>query len=105
MNILEIICVLLLVTITYLLIENNVTRLKNIGLSVSFILLILGNLLWINFDNKLITYQYQIYIIISEKLNLVYHLGIDGISLFFVILTLLLLVLCLLCSWSTVTYK
>jgi NADH-quinone oxidoreductase subunit M len=105
MNILEIIFGLIILTIIYILIENNVKRLKIISLISAFILLIFGNLLWVNFNPKIITYQYQIYFVLSEKLNLIYHLGIDGISLFFVILTLLLLVICLLCSWTTIIYK
>ena len=88
-NILAVIYILLLMTIGYLLIEKNIARLKQVGLIVAFILLGLGNLLWVNFDSKLVTYQYQMHIVFYEKLNLIYHLGIDGISLFFVILTLI----------------
>jgi NADH-quinone oxidoreductase subunit M len=37
--------------------------------------------------------------------NIDYHLGVDGISLFFIILTTLLIPICILVGWDTVTYR
>ncbi len=92
-------------TIIYIILEQDLVRIKQIGLFNSFILLICSSFLWINFDINNFGYQYEEKIILSEKLNFIYHIGIDGISLFFIILTILLLPICLLCSWTTINYR
>ena len=92
-------------TIIYIILEQDLVRLKQIGLFNSFVLLICSSFLWINFDINNFGYQYEEKIILSEKLNFIYHIGIDGISLFFIILTILLLPICLLCSWTTINYR
>lgn len=87
--------------ISILLIINNVQIVKLVSLIGSFFLLILGNFLWLGFNPLEIDYQYE-FLLINNKL-FTFHLGIDGISLFFVLLTLFLLPICLLASWSSVT--
>ena len=41
----------------------------------------------------------------SSGYNINYHLGIDGISLFMVLLTTFLMPLCILCSWESITRR
>jgi NADH-quinone oxidoreductase subunit M len=89
------------IIIIFLLIINNILIVKIVSLIGSFFLLILGNFLWLGFKPLEIDYQYQI-LLINNKL-FTFHLGIDGISLFFVLLTLFLLPICLLASWSSIT--
>jgi NADH-quinone oxidoreductase subunit M len=77
---------------------------RNIALSTSLIVFLLSLLLWIGFDPGTAAFQFV------EKARWVsiggftinYHMGIDGISLFFVLLSTLLTVLCVLSSWTTI---
>lgn len=78
---------------------------KIVALYGSFFLLGEAFLLWINFDLSIVGYQYESYYCFFEKLNLLYYVGLDGISLFFVLLSVFLLPICLLCSWATITYR
>jgi len=77
---------------------------KNIALSTSIIVFLLSLLLWVYFDPSTAAFQFV------EKARWVqiggfeisYHMGIDGISLFFVLLSTLLTVLCVLASWQSI---
>jgi proton-translocating NADH-quinone oxidoreductase chain M len=104
-NYLVLILLIIIFTILYIFIEQDLLRIKKIGLFNSFILLLLSSFLWINFDISNFGYQYEKKIILFEKLNIIYYIGVDGISLFFILLTILLLPICLLCSWTTITYR
>jgi NADH-quinone oxidoreductase subunit M len=59
--------------------------------------------LWINFDNSTANFQFVEKVEWMPGLGLSYHLGIDGISMFFIILATLLTVLCILASWVSIT--
>jgi proton-translocating NADH-quinone oxidoreductase chain M len=64
----------------------------------------LGSLfLWIGFDQSTAKFQHCVEILWLPLANVNISLGVDGISLFFVILTAMLFPLCLLASWSSVT--
>ena len=84
--------------------ETVARNAKNIALSTSLIVFILSTLLWIDFDPGSAAFQFV------EKASWIrfggftinYHMGIDGISLFFVLLSTLLTVLCVLSSWQSV---
>jgi NADH-quinone oxidoreductase subunit M len=58
--------------------------------------------LWINFDSSTAQFQFVESSVWVPGLNLAYHVGIDGISLFFILLTTLLTVLCVLASWIAI---
>ena len=62
-------------------------------------------LLWGGFDNSRADFQFVEKIEWFSGLNVSYHLGIDGISLFMVLLTTLLMPVCILCSWESVTMR
>ena len=59
--------------------------------------------LWLNFDNQVVGFQFEEKVVWMKDLGLAYHLGVDGISLFFIILSTLLTVLCVAASWITIT--
>jgi proton-translocating NADH-quinone oxidoreductase chain M len=59
----------------------------------------------LSFDNFCIGFQYQIFITWIETLNIYYCIGLDGISLFFIILTSFLMPLCFLVSWINISYR
>src|SRR6266481_1640746 len=77
---------------------------RNIALSTSLIVFLLSILLWVEFDPSTAAFQFV------EKANWIsiggvtvnYHMGIDGISLFFILLSTLLTVLCVGASWTNV---
>lgn len=81
---------------------KKVKNVKLLSLISSFIQLFIVILLWIFFDPSYFGVQYNIVWGVSSEYNLVYHLGVEGLSLFFVILSVLLLPICILCSWSTI---
>ena len=65
---------------------------------------ILSCLIWLQFDNSLIAEDYQF----TEKykwftdFNFFYHVGVDGISLFMVMLSTFLTPFCILASWVNI---
>ena len=59
--------------------------------------------LWFNFDNNTPEFQFKEKYVWVDNLDLAYHLGIDGISLFFVLLSTLLTISCILASWTAIT--
>lgn len=86
--------------------SENKTSLKTIGLITSGIVFVFSLALWVNFNKSVSKFQYV------ESINYWFPwdsesstpllLGVDGISLFFIILTTLLIFLCLLSSWDNV---
>lgn len=80
--------------------------LKTIGLFIASIEFLLSLTLWINFNKSLSKFQFVEYIHYSfpwdSSSSTVVTLGVDGISLFFVLLTTLLIFLCLLASWENI---
>ena len=75
---------------------------KWIALGTTLLDFILSIPLWICFDNTKPEFQFEEKASWFTGLNISYHLGIDGISLFMVLLTTLLMPLCILCSWEAI---
>ena len=63
---------------------------------------ILSLFLWVWFNASLGQFQFLFKWTWVSNLNLNFTVGVDGVSLFFVLLTTLLIFLCLLVSWNTV---
>jgi proton-translocating NADH-quinone oxidoreductase chain M len=80
----------------------NHLLLKKTALLFSSLTFILSIFLWIWFNAALGQFQYTSKLIWISSLNLNFTIGIDGISLFFILLTTLLIFLCLLVSWGTI---
>ena len=76
--------------------------LKKVAFATSCSIFVLSLLLWVIFNKSVGTFQFVIKIFWINNFNLNLVLGIDGISLFFVLLTTLLIPLCLLISWHSV---
>jgi NADH-quinone oxidoreductase subunit M len=74
-----------------------------IALWVSVITFLVSLVIWINFDTTSADFQFVEEVVWLEELGLAYRLGVDGISMFFVILSTLLTVLCVGASWLTIT--
>jgi len=105
MNYLLLLLITNIITIGFLFFISNIFYQKVFGLYSSFLLLCISGLIWIDFDNNELLYQYEYIFLVSDKLNIYYHIGIDGLSLFFVLLTVFLLPICILCSWSVIKYR
>jgi len=58
--------------------------------------------LWINFDDDTAAFQFVAQREWIPSLNITYKVGVDGISLFFVLLSTLLTPICILASWETI---
>nr|YP_009647095.1 NADH dehydrogenase subunit 4 [Chloroparvula japonica]QBX98772.1 NADH dehydrogenase subunit 4 [Chloroparvula japonica] len=76
---------------------------KLTALNISLLSFVMSLFLWVGFDASTPNFQYMYQINWLPFANLHLTLGIDGISLFFVILTTLLIPICLLAGWSSIT--
>ena len=61
--------------------------------------------LWINFDTTTADFQFVHRLEWMPAFNIAYHMGLDGISLLFVLLTTLLTPICILASWQSITKR
>lgn len=78
--------------------KTNLTGIKRIGLIRSLINFVISIKLWTEFDSSSSQYQF-----VQEFNNLDFchlHIGVDGISLYFVLLTTFITPLCLLSNWD-----
>ena len=79
-------------------------NIKTVALYVSIVNFIVSLLLWVNFDKATSSFQYvEQYYWLSEKIT--YHVGVDGISIFLIILTTFLMPFCILISWDSIKEK
>ena len=82
--------------------SSNKFLLKSIALNSSCLTFVLSLFLWFSFDKSVGTFQFVEKFLWIPGLNLNFTVGIDGISLFFILLTTLLIPLCLLTSWDSI---
>lgn len=106
-DILFYIIVLLFVFILSLLVipSSKIILIKQLTLLYSCIVFILTLLLWIFFNNELGNFVYVVHLPWLSVFNIYYSLGIDGVSIFFLILTAFLTPICILISWNSIVYK
>lgn len=80
--------------------------LKCIALTASLINLFISILVWIQFDSLSTEYQFVDQFNLSSPLtDFHFNIGIDGISLYFVLLTTFITPICLLSNWTDITHK
>jgi len=82
--------------------SSNRSLLKSVALNFSCWTFILSLFLWLFFDKSIGTFQFVNKFMWIPLLNINFTIGVDGISLFFILLTTLLIPICLLASWNTV---
>lgn len=75
---------------------------RNFVLWIACLTFLFSVLLWIQFDSGTAFFQFSATFIWFPSLNFYYTIGIDGISLFFILLTTFLTIICILVSWSSV---
>src|SRR5689334_21296417 len=73
-----------------------------IALWTSLIVFVLSLWLWLKFDSASAEFQFVEQAEWLPTFNVYYHMGIDGISLFFVILSTFLTPICVLASWRAI---
>lgn len=94
-----------LIGIVLVFLSNNKNISKLIALNFSFIPFIGFLVLWIFFQKSSSNFQFLTKIFWLPSLNLNLTLGVDGISLFFLLLTTLLIPICIFISWSSIIHK
>ena len=78
--------------------NSKVSNIKRISLITSIIVFILSIIIWNEFNSNILNYQFTS--------NYTYFkLGIDGLSLYFVLLTTFTFPLCILASWKNVKFN
>ena len=75
---------------------------RSAALITSLVTFALSLVLWAEFDAAKPGFQFEEKLAWIPSLNIGYHMGIDGISLFFVLLSTLLTPICILSSWEAV---
>lgn len=81
---------------------GGVERIKKVALTTSLITFVLSVVMWGEFDSSAVQYQF-----VQEFNTLSFchlNIGVDGISLYFVLLTTFMIPLCLLSNWDNITY-
>lgn len=99
---------ILLFSILFLLFipKENLPLLRSLSLFSSAVVFLLSCCLFINFDTNNYYYQYvTVYNLNFDFMNLYFSFGIDGISIFFFILSSFLIFLCILFVWKEKLFK
>jgi len=78
---------------------------RSVALLTSLVTFLISILLWVRFDPTKAGFQFEENLAWVPALNIGYHVGIDGISLFFVLLATLLTPICILASWESVKVR
>nr|YP_010377468.1 NADH dehydrogenase subunit 4 [Hemiaulus sinensis]QYB23204.1 NADH dehydrogenase subunit 4 [Hemiaulus sinensis] len=81
---------------------SNKTLLRLVALNFSCLTFVLSIFLWVFFNKSVGSFQFVNKFLWIPILNINFTMGIDGISLFFILLTTLLIPLCLLASWDSI---
>jgi NADH-quinone oxidoreductase subunit M len=78
---------------------------RSAALITSIATFLLSLVLWTHFDATKAGFQFEETLAWVPALHIGYHVGIDGISLFFVLLSTLLTPLCILASWEAIEFR
>ena len=82
--------------------SSNKALLKRVALNFSCLAFTISLFLWVFFNKSIGAFQFVEKFSWISILNVNFPMGVDGISLFFIILTTLLIPICLLTSWESV---
>jgi NADH-quinone oxidoreductase subunit M len=76
-----------------------------IALWTSLVVMVLSFVLWADFDTTSANFQFVEQGVWLPGLRIAYHMGIDGISLFFVLLSTILTPICVVASWTSIVKR
>ena len=82
---------------------ESASQIKRLALLITVLTFILSMIIWGEFDSNSSEYQFT-----AEYTKLAYchmHVGIDGLSLYFVLLTTFTMPMCILASWNNVKHN
>jgi len=85
--------------------ESTANNIKWSALLTSIGVFILSLILWLQFDYNNPFYQFEEKFRWFADYNFFYHIGVDGISLFMILLSTLLIPICILASWNNIKIK
>ena len=91
--------------ILFLIPSYKIVFLKQFSLAFSIVIFLLSLVLWLLFNNQSNEFIFVYHISWISFFNIYYSLGLDGISIFFIILTTFLIPFCILISWYSVQYR
>lgn len=99
----------LLGAVFILLIQGNEAKValnaRLVGMFISLVTLVMAVLLWVQFNPHIDGYQFQESFEWLPGLNMRYQMGVDSISLPFILLNSFLIPVCLLASLQSITHK
>ncbi len=75
------------------------------ALWASFVTFLLSLFIWARFDNGTADFQFVEKLDWMPEFRIGYHMGVDGISMFFVLLSTLLTLVAVLASWQAITVR
>lgn len=84
---------------------SDASEAKYIALFTTLVTFSTSLMLWIGFDAKSAEFQFVEKHEWFTDAGIGYYLGIDGISIFLVLLTTFLMPLCILCSWKSIEHR
>jgi NADH-quinone oxidoreductase subunit M len=84
--------------------KTGAAQARSVALWVTSVTFFLSMFIWVGFDASTSDFQFV------EKAgwlgnNINYHMGVDGISMMFVILTTFLMPFCILASWNSIQHR
>ena len=83
--------------------KHNFLLLKQVSLCFASVTYLISLFLWVFFNKSIGSFQYVNCFVWLPFENINFIIGVDGISLFFILLTTLLIFLCFLISWNSVS--
>ncbi|WP_136657024.1 NADH-quinone oxidoreductase subunit M [Nitratireductor sp. XY-223] len=84
--------------------ETGRRNIRNVSLIVTTFNFLFSLFIWANFDDSKVGFQFvEQAQWLGEGIS--YHMGVDGISVLFVVLTAFLMPLCILASWESVQHR
>jgi NADH-quinone oxidoreductase subunit M len=105
--ILPIICFLplLLIILIFFIPETDYKNLRNFSLTGTCFIFFFTLILYFSFNPNSTVMQFVSKIIWINQFNFFFSYGLDGISIFFVLLTALLIPICIICSWESIKLR
>jgi NADH-quinone oxidoreductase subunit M len=85
--------------------DQNANVIRTVALAGSLLSLLVTLPLYLGFDPSLASLQFVEKHVWIERLNAHYHLGVDGLSIWFVILTAFITVLVVVAGWEVITTR
>ena len=82
---------------------QQISRIKRVALLTTVVTFALSMIMWGEFDSSSSQYQFTVEYNTLSFLHM--HMGVDGLSLYFVLLTTFTLPICILASWDNVTHN